>query len=848
MEQTRRDFLKIAAMLSGSAGISGFVPDSIKRAFAIEPEPGSTYMDAEHIVILMQENRSFDHALGTLQGVRGFNDPRAIRLANGNSVFVQTDAAGNSYAPWRLDIRDTRITWMGSVPHSRNSQVDAWNEGHHNGWLEAKRSNTPEYANLPLTMGHYTREDLPFYYSLADAFTVCDQNYCSVMTSTTPNRSYFWTGTVRDEQRVGSKVFMRNEEIERGGMIWKTYPERLHEAGISWKFYQNELTNSGGMSDEEQAWLSNFGCNLLEYFSAYNVEAYPGSALRMQEQLASLTQKARALEQKLSTETDPHLVTQLRTNLEKSQSDIEKLKLAYANSGASRYKELTEQQRALHHAAFVTNAGDPHYRMLEVLAFEDESKQRQMKVPKGDVLHQFRQDVNEGKLPTVSWLSAPEAFSDHPTSPWYGAWYVSEIMDILTTNPEVWKKTIFILTYDENDGYFDHAPSFVAADPKRPNTGRASVGVDTGLEYTYVEDELRQGVTKKDARSGPIGMGFRVPMIIASPWSRGGWVNSQLFDHTSTLMFLEHFAQHKYGKKVKEQNISAWRRSISGDLTSVFRPYDPKESKLDFLDRNKFVVSIQQARYKEVPSNYKKLTAAQIQEINSISHSQYISHQEKGIRPSCSLPYELYAEGSLSADRTRFELRMKAGDDVHGNRAIGAPFNVYLRNTRGEAAADRGMLVATYAVKPGDTLHEKFPLSLFADARYSIDVHGPNGFYRSFTGVSHAPTIQAHTAYERGGSLLTGNVRVLLRNTSERELTVVVQDNSYKAGAVTRTIAVADESSIVLNLKRSHGWYDFTVKTDGAEAEARFAGRVETGRSSFSDPLMGSVVESGPDD
>ena len=843
MAQTRRDFLKIAAMLSGAAGVSGYVPDSIKRAFAIEPEPGSTYLDAEHIVILMQENRSFDHALGTLQGVRGFNDPRAVRLANGNSVFVQTDAAGNSYAPWRLDIRDTRITWMGSVPHSRHSQVDAWNEGHHNGWLEAKRSHTPEYADLPLTMGHYTREDLPFYYALADAFTVCDQNYCSVMTSTTPNRSYFWTGTVRDEQRIGSKVYMRNEEIERGGMIWKTYPERLLEAGISWKFYQNELTNSGGLSDEEQTWLSNFGCNLLENFSAYNVEAYPGSTLKMQEELASLTQQTRALEQKLSAEKDTHSAAQLRTRLESRRSDIEKLKGALANSGEARYKELTEQQRALHNAAFVTNAGDPHYRTLEALMFEDGGRQQQMKVPKGDLLHQFRQDVSEGKLPTVSWLSAPEAFSDHPTSPWYGAWYVSEVMDILTKNPEVWKKTIFILTYDENDGYFDHAPSFVAADPKRPSTGRASVGVDTGIEYTYAEDELKQGVSEKEARSGPIGMGFRVPMIIASPWSRGGWVNSQLFDHTSTLMFLEHFTQHKYDKKVKEENISAWRRSISGDLTSAFRPYNPKESKLDFLDRDKFVVSIQQARYREVPSNYKKLNLAQIQEINDNPlHAQFTSYQEKGIRPSCSLPYELYAEGNLNAGNTKFELWMKAGNDVHGKRAAGAPFNVYLRNTRGGTAAGKGMMVATYAVKPGDTLHEEFPLSLFTDARYSIDVHGPNGFYRSFTGDFHASTVQVHTVYEREGSLLTGNVLVLLRNPGERPLAVTVRDNSYKTGSVIKIIAAADQSSIVLNLKQSYGWYDFTVKAKGSKAELHFAGRVETGHPSFSDPLMGNLV------
>ena len=81
-------------------------------------------------------------------------------------------------------------------------------------------------------------------------------------------------------------------------------------------------------------------------------------------------------------------------------------------------------------------------------------------------------------------------------------------MDILTKNPEVWKKTIFILTYDENDGYFDHAPSFVAADPKRPETGGASAGIDTGLEYTYKEDELRQGVAENEARSGPSAWAF----------------------------------------------------------------------------------------------------------------------------------------------------------------------------------------------------------------------------------------------------------------------------------------------------------------------------------------------------
>lgn len=786
---TRRSFLKFAAMLSGAAGASAWIPDSIGRAYAIEPQPGSTYLDAEHIVILMQENRSFDHCLGTLRGVRGFNDPRAIRLSNGNSVFVQNDAAGNSYAPWRLDIQDTRITWMGSVPHSRHSQVDAWNEGEHDGWIEAKRSHVAEYSHLPLTMGHYTREDLPFYYALADAFTVCDQNYCSVMTSTTPNRSCFWTGTIRDQQRVDSKVYMRNNEIERGGMTWKTYPERLQEAGISWRLYQNELTHAAGLDEEQSAWLSNFGCNLLENFSAYRVEAR-------------------------------------------------------GSGDEARYQELTAQERALHDAAFVTNAGDPRYRSLENLVFKDGGSQHTMEVPGGDILYQFRKDVNEGQLATISWLTAPERFSDHPTSPWYGAWYVSEVMDVLTKNPEVWKKTIFILTYDENDGYFDHAPSYVAADPKRPETGGASAGIDTGLEYTYVEDELAQGVSKKDARSGPIGLGFRVPLIIASPWSRGGWVNSQLFDHTSTLTFLEQFVQNKYGKAVKEENISDWRRCVTGDLTSVFRPYDASEAALDYLDRNKSVVNIQRARYKKIPSAYKKLHKRQIEEINrDLMHARSTAHQEPGIRPSCALPYELYGDGGVSAEGGKFILRMSVGNAVHGARTAGAPFNVYLGNLAATpAASGKQVRVATYVIKPGDALEREFPLAMFRGDRYSLELHAPNGFHRSFEGASEGSAIRVQTEYEKNDFSLTGNVQVNIENASKRALTAGIVDRSYGAGTITRELASGQKISMVLDLRRSHGWYDFSVSIGDVTSVARYAGRVETGRSSFSDPLMGGVT------
>src|SRR5205809_7314759 len=160
---TRRSFIKKASILSGGAGMLHVLPASIAKALAIDPAPGSTYLDAEHIVLLMQENRSFDHTYGTLRGVRGFNDPRAIKLPNKNLVWLQTNAAGETYSPFRLDIKDTRITWMGSLPHSRESQVSARNDGRYDNWIEAKKPGE-EYADMPLTMGYYTREDIPFYY------------------------------------------------------------------------------------------------------------------------------------------------------------------------------------------------------------------------------------------------------------------------------------------------------------------------------------------------------------------------------------------------------------------------------------------------------------------------------------------------------------------------------------------------------------------------------------------------------------------------------------------------------------------------------------------------------------
>ncbi|MEO6924540.1 MAG: alkaline phosphatase family protein, partial [Bryocella sp.] len=253
-----------------AAGATSGVYDSIARAAGIAPDPGTTYLDAEHIVILMQENRSFEHMFGTLRGVRGFNDPRAFRQPNGNPVWLQTDTTGETYAPWHMDINETKITWMGSLPHPRNSQVDAWNLWLYNDWIHAKRSSNSAYSAMPLTMGHYSRSDVPFYFALADAFTVCDHNFCSAMSCTDPNRLVFMTGTLRSQQTDTAKANLRNEDIATGGASWSMFSELLEDAGVTWKNYQNDVNYGNGLSTAENVWLGN-GTATFEKFGQYHI-------------------------------------------------------------------------------------------------------------------------------------------------------------------------------------------------------------------------------------------------------------------------------------------------------------------------------------------------------------------------------------------------------------------------------------------------------------------------------------------------------------------------------------------------------------------------------------------------
>ncbi|NUL25917.1 phosphocholine-specific phospholipase C, partial [Streptomyces lunaelactis] len=446
-ELNRRRFLQLA----GGATALTMLSDSIARAAAI-PAQGTTgsIQDVEHIVVLMQENRSFDHYFGAMKGVRGFGDPRPVTLPSGKSVWNQ--ASGKKVTlPFRPPGDDLGMEFLQGLNHDWAGGQKAFNEGKYDQWVPAKTATTMAYLN---------RDDIPFHYALADSFTICDAYHCSFIGSTDPNRYYMLTGHTGNDGTGGGPV-LNNAEA---GYDWTTYPERLEAASVSWKVYQDigdGLDAAGSWGWINDAYRGNYGDNSLLYFNKYR-GAQPGNPLY---------DKAR-------TGTD-------------------------------------------------AKNGDGFFDIL-------------------------RADVQAGRLPQISWIAAPEAFSEHSNWPSnYGAWYISQVLDALTSNPDVWARTALFITYDENDGFFDHiVPPYVPSGPEQ------------GLSTTPTALDHFPGKTGYVA--GPYGLGPRVPMLVVSPWSTGGYTCSETFDHTSIVRFME----RRFG--VEEPNISPWRRAVCGDLTSAF--------------------------------------------------------------------------------------------------------------------------------------------------------------------------------------------------------------------------------------------------------------------------------------
>ncbi|HWT51453.1 MAG TPA: alkaline phosphatase family protein, partial [Caulobacter sp.] len=332
------------------------LPPALAKAAAIDADVrDGTIHDVEHVVILMQENRSFDHYFGTLKGVRGFGDRFPVPVRDQGerkaaSVFVQ--AHGQALlAPFALNSAQTFAHMrVEGTPHGWTDAQDAWDQGRMDRWPDAKH---------PWSMGYFQRADIPFQFALAEAFTLCDAYHCATQTGTNTNRLFLWTGTNDPAGANGGPSITNSHDRfpEQGGAkesySWTTYPERLQRAGVSWRIYQD-------MAD-------NFTDNPLAGFKTFRDSYHdvPGS--------------------------------------------------------------------------------DPRLKQLGLSTWH---------------LDKLRQDVLAGRLPQVSWIIAPAADSEHPmpSSPAQGADYTARVIDALTADPKVWARTVFLVMFDENDGFFDHMP------------------------------------------------------------------------------------------------------------------------------------------------------------------------------------------------------------------------------------------------------------------------------------------------------------------------------------------------------------------------------------------------------
>lgn len=281
---------------------------------------------------------------------------------------------------------------------------------------------------------------------------------------------------------------------------------------------------------------------------------------------------------------------------------------------------------------------------------------------------------------------------------------------------------------------------------------------------------------------------------------------------------------------------------MCGDLTSVFRPYHGEPAqKPAFLDRDKLVQDIYNAKFASDPAGYKPLHADEIALINQHgTKSGLLPSQEKGIRNACPLPYELYSHGVISEDRKSFSVAMAAGSRLFGEGSAGAPFYVYMHNLKSPWAHNH----RDYAVKAGDQLRDEWILSTFEQEVYDLHVYGPNGFYRAFRGNADDPMIEIRCGYPvNSAGKPTGNLEVNIRNRGSKPCTVSLADESYGSPAQAIIVQPRASEHVIVDLEKQYGWYDISLVVQGKpDFRQQFAGHVETAQVSKTDPLMGGLT------
>ncbi len=672
---SRRRFLQVGGALAGVAAIGGGSSQLADRSRAAAAT--GTIADLKHVVILMQENRSFDHYYGTLRGVRGFSDKQILKYQNGTTIFDQPDKKRTDLGyllPFHMDSAKVDAQNAGDLDHSWSGDHSARSGGLWNNWVAAKTEQT---------MGYFTRSDLPFNYALADAFTICDGYHQSILGPTSPNRMYFWTGT-----SSGWTTNPPDYTVEFTNVT--TYPELLLKAGVSWQVYTNHEVGDGSGNN---GWVGDYGDNPLWFYQQY------------QTSMKATTAAGRQL----------------------------------AVQGAVQ--------------PWQPNAGTPlgpnHV---------------------NHVLAPFISDCTAGTIPRVSWIVAPYEYSEHPAaSPSYGAHYVRTVLEALMSNQTLWESTALFVTYDEHDGYFDHVP------PAFPETS----------------------VTNEFIGNLPIGPGPRVPMIICSPWTRGGFVDSNSYDHTSVLRFLETWTG------VQAPNITAWRRSVTGDLTAAFDFANPDFSIPTLPDTVPLIT--QSDAEKSFPAVAPPAEGAQA-----------MPAQEPGTRPH--RPSQFMPHADVTVDRSGYTVTATMSNAGQ----VGVSLIVYPDKYQAASATP-------FTVVSGTNKTYVWTATKNNKYGYAFSVYGPDGFVRSFAGEIVAAGTRTGQIPRVAATPATGSapsLQLTLANDGSSAVTYTLTVNDY--AGITQTVTVGGNGSTAVTWPvDADGYYDVIITANTSDGFARrYAGRI----------------------
>ena len=779
-----------------------------------------TIDDVKHIVVFMQENRAFDHYYGTLKGTRGFNDRAAPLLPSGLSPFYQPTKSATSHSilcgcyaqtgpscnitfnregadlkgiimsatcpvlesvlsgavppvtlktgescssvmekvyntrieglvakdyitelpscptglnvkadnnidtttkniqgdpsvdyllPYPLMFDKTSASCMGAPEMAYESNMNILNGGKVDAWNTAR---DPGYG-----MAYFNRTDLPYYYELADTFTIGDQYFQSTFTATCPNREMLFTGsnglsvaTANPELNPKQYCELDDSEPSDPGFAWETMAETLMKNNITWKNYQG---------------TDNFDDNAFAWFDTFRS----------------------------------------------------------------------------------AKAGNP--------LFDLGMKRVNSTSPYGFV-DAFEADIKAGTLPQVSWLIGPAALSEHASHhPADGEDLSRRIMDVVQRYPETYKNMIFVLNYDEGGQFYDHHV------PPNPPTNASMHG--GGQSTVNTTGELTLETQFNIPKGHPIGLGWRVPLLLISPWSRGGYVYSEVADHTSVIQLIE----EKFN--VRCPNISPWRRAVTANLLSAFDFTKP-----DYSWPSKF------------PDTSNNVNASKEQCDNNpaptVPTVQRTTKQEPGTKKQRAIPSYIFdVTDSVDAKTNAVTLTLTHNGGKIGDASVTAgSFSVYDRvgvNAGNNYTQDPPRW---FTIESGKSIVTQ-PWDTKKHSAYDLHLHGANGFVRLFRGNGAEDAIYlAKLTYQPK----TQHVSISMSNDGTSDTTFIITDMAYneqpqkitvpKGGAIKTTL---------IDVSKNGNWYDLAITVSNEKLFLRrFMGRMETGKDSITDPAMGNGV------